>query len=350
MHFRKNILSLATYKPPLSNRINSGMHLMDFNERSSALSEAILVKLESWCREGLTHIYPDYSGLIEKISEYTNVSEKNIFLGNGSDQIIDCVMRAVLDQNEKVLIPKPSFAMFSQLANLTEAEIIYYDILHEDPFIEIQKKLDMGVRMVLMCQPNNPTGRYLDPKKITKMIKNYKKTWFFIDEAYFEFSGDTQLDYVSNYDNLVISRTFSKAFGLAALRLGYMVSSEKMIEQCSKIRGPYDINQFACYAAQVVLDQVDEIKSYAKNVMEINKPLIEEALLSKNIKFMPSKANFLNIVDELDLADHFSNNEVRVRKMSQPELKNSFRISIGDEAITAMTIKLIESYQKSNIA
>ena len=348
MHFRKNILSLETYSPPLSNRINSGMHLMDFNERSSALSEKILSKLESWCREGLTHIYPDYSGLIEKIAQYAQVSEKYIFLGNGSDQIIDCVLRAVLDKNDKVLIPKPSFAMFSQLASLTEAQILYYDLLNDDPFIELQKQLELEPKILILCQPNNPTGRLLDPEKVARLISEYKDTWFFIDEAYFEFSGVSQLNYTTNYENLVVSRTFSKAFGLAALRLGYMVSSEKMIEQCLKIRGPYDINQFACFAAQIVLDEVEEIKDYSKNVMEVNKPLIEKALLDKSIAFLPSKANFINIVDELELADHFSNNGIRVRKMSQPELKHSFRISIGDVEVTGLTLKLINSYKNNN--
>jgi histidinol-phosphate aminotransferase len=344
MHFRKNIISLDSYKPPLANRVKSGMHLLDFNERSTPLSSKILKKLEGWCVSGLTHIYPDYSGLIEKIAAYNGANVENIFLGNGSDQIIDTVMRAVLDETQTIVLPKPSFAMFAQLARLTGARIDYYDLLAEDPLLELENKLKSKPRMVILCQPNNPTGCFLDPKRIETLINKHTETWFFIDEAYFEYSGCSQLEISQNLENLVISRTFSKAFGLAALRLGYMVSSEKMNENCSKIRGPYDINQFACFAGQVVLDHVDEIQGYCNEVMNINKPKIEAALTANNISFRESKANFINIYGCNELAEHLLKKNILARKMSQPELKDSFRLSIGDGEVTDLTLQGIESY------
>ena len=346
MQFRKNILSLSPYKPPLSNRVDSGMHLLDFNERSCPLSSEILEKLAAWCLAGVSHIYPDYSGLFEKISDYTKVLEKNIFIGNGSDQIIDCIMRAILNKGDKIIIPKPSFAMFEQLASLEEAEIINYDLLADDPFTEIENLLQLKPRLIVFCQPNNPTGRMLDIQKIDELIKKYRDTWFFIDEAYFEYSCVSQLDITKDYENLIVSRTFSKAFGLAALRLGYMVSSEKMVEQCLKIRGPYDINQFACFAGQVVLDHVEEIQDYSKKVMRQHKEKIETALRDKDIDFLPSEANFLCVQNELALAEFLSENGIRVRKMSQPELNNSFRMTIGDEEITKLVLKLLADYKK----
>lgn len=336
---------MASYKPPLSSRLSSGQLLLDFNERSSPLEEKILNKLKTWIDSSTTHVYPDYDGVLEKISEYTSAKPKNLFIGNGSDQLIDCVFRAILDSTGTVILPAPSFAMYRQLASLCECKIETYNLLAENPLDELKKACEKKPRMIVLCQPNNPTGQLLDLDFIDQLIKENPGTWFFIDEAYYEFSGMTQFEVSGICENLIITRTFSKAFGLAALRLGYMICSENLIEQCLKIRGPYDINQFSCEAAKIVLDHVEDIRNYCNEVMNHSKTLLEQKLKDLNINFIESSSNFILIRNELDLIDHFKRKGIRVRKMSQPELQESFRLSIGDKDALACTLDALNSYR-----
>lgn len=342
MHFRKNILDMKAYHPPLSGRWSSGQLLLDFNERVIPLPKVVMQKMSEWAPSGQSCVYPEYDGFLETLADYAKAPPESLFFGNGSDQLLDCIFRAVVDPGDKVYLPDPSFAMYLQCALLTEAQICTYSMLEGDPLKNLQNELDDSVRMAVLCQPNNPTGTIMEMAEVKKMIEAHPKTWFLVDEAYYEFSKQTLLDIQPWPENLVITRTFSKAFGMAALRLGYMRASAQMIEQCGKIRGPYDTNQFAIVAARIALEHQNEILSYIDEVMGPSKTELEKALKAKNIDFIPSSANFILIpkppegmVEKLDKAG------VRIRKMSQPSLKGACRISIGDLEATEKLIKAL---------
>ena len=229
--------------------------------------------MAEWPLTGQTCVYPEYDGFLESLADYSGVAAEDLFFGNGSDQLLDCLFRACIDPRDKVLFTRPSFAMYTQCAHLTEAEIETYSVLSANPLEEVQNQLENNeIRMAIFCQPNNPTGTLLDLKAVENCIRSFPNTWFIIDEAYFEFSKETLIHLDPWPENLVITRTFSKAFGMAALRLGYMKASQAMIEQCGKIRGPYDTNQFAIVAAKIALEHRDEILSYIDEVMGPSKP------------------------------------------------------------------------------
>lgn len=344
MYFRDHILKMKAYKPPLSGRGDSGKLLLDFNERTSPLPEPVLKQLQHWCLDGMTIRYPDYGKVIEKLADYCQVDEQNVFIGNGSDQLLDCIFRAVVDPEDEVLIPTPSFSMYQQFAQLAQADIQTYSLLDENPFQQLCEQLSEKIRLVVLCQPNNPTGQIFDSIKIRKLIEDHPSVWFLVDEAYFEFSKKTVIT-AQQPENLIVTRTFSKAFGIAALRFGYMIASEAILEHCSKIRGPYDINQFATQAAIHLLDEKETVLSYAHEVMNISKPKLEHKLEEKGIAFRPSAANFILIQNAPDtLFQHFDNHDILVRKMSQPELKNSFRLSIGDQKSVEKSLEVLDLF------
>jgi histidinol-phosphate aminotransferase len=350
VHFRQNILKMNPYHPPLSGRLSSGQLLLDFNERVTPVHEAVRQAMTDWVNSGASWCYPEYDGLEKALSQYALVEPQHIFFGNGSDQLLDCIFRAVVDPGDLVLLPSPSFAMYAQCADLVEAKTATFSYLAEDPLAELKKALSQQTpRMVVICQPNNPTGTFLDVPALRQLFDQYPNVWFLVDEAYYEFSSESVLEnHQTPRPNVVVTRTFSKAFGLAALRFGYMVASEDLNEQCGKIRGPYDINRLVAIAAEVALNHLDEVKCYAREVMEEAKPLLEGALKNLGCDFMASRSNFLLVKNPpLGLVEHLDNSGIRVRAMRQKELTGACRISIGNVAATQKVLAALRNFKQT---
>lgn len=346
--FRSHIVEMAPYHPPLSGRLGSGRMLLDFNERIRPLPDEVLKVLSHWGEAGTSWCYPEYDGLEPLLADYIGCEEARIFFGNGSDQLLDCVFRAVVAPGEGVLLPSPSFAMYRQLAGLVESKISTYSLLGEDPMGAFVEGLKGQPRLAVICNPNNPTGTLLDPVELRQLFMDHPDTWFMVDEAYAEFSERSVLE-GGVLDNVVVTRTLSKAFGLAGLRFGYMVAHPQMNEQCGKIRGPYDVNMLAGIATRAVMENRDEVLLYRDEVVQRAKPMLEEFLSGLGIEFLPSKANFLLLPSPpKGLLEFLEENGVRVRKMSQPELKGAFRVSIGDVAATRECMEAMAAFFEDN--
>ena len=128
LYFRQNILNMNPYHPPRSGRLSSGQLLLDFNERVTPVHPAVLQAMADWVASGSSWCYPEYDGLEAAIAEYVEVKEKHVFFGNGSDQLLDCIFRAVVDPQDLVLLPSPSFAMYAQCADLVEARVATFSL------------------------------------------------------------------------------------------------------------------------------------------------------------------------------------------------------------------------------
>jgi histidinol-phosphate aminotransferase len=335
---------MESYHPPLSGRLSSGRMLLDFNERVRPLPDEVLKTLSHWGEAGTSWCYPEYEGLEPLLAEYIGCSEERVFFGNGSDQLLDCVFRAVVAPGDEVLIPNPSFAMYAQLAGLAEAKISRYSLLSENPILELRNQMKKKPKMVVVCNPNNPTGTLLEPKDLVDLFNDFPDVWFMVDEAYAEFSRRSVLEF-GDLDNVVVTRTLSKAFGLASLRFGYMIAHPDMNEQCGKIRGPYDVNTLAGHAAKAVMENREEVLKYRDEVVDRAKPMLETFLEEKGLEFLPSQANFLLLPSPPQgLLEHMEDQGFRLRKMSQPELKGAFRVSIGDVAATRECTEAMASF------
>ena len=272
---------MKKYLPPLEGRRCFKGRLLDFNERTIPPSKKVIRALKKFVNSGQIQLYPEYASINNKIAKYAGVKSDQVMITNGSDQGIDIIFRTYTKNGDKVAIPSPSFAMFFQCAQVTGNKIV--------------SSIEDGVKLIIICNPNNPTGSFTSLEEIEKiLIKALEiSAMVYVDEAYFEFCKMTAAGLINKYPNLIVSRTFSKAFGLASMRIGYVLSSSENTNEMMKIRGPYDVSMPAVVAASAALDDRKEMEKYVDEVMNKAKPLVEDYFMANNIKFFPSRANFL---------------------------------------------------------
>lgn len=336
--FRENIKKMKAYKPPLDGRSNGDYLLLDFNERTVPPSPKVIEALKKFVESGRLQVYPEYDDLEEKIAQYAEVFKSQAIVVNGADQGIDVICRAHLSQGDKVIIPSPGFAMHYQSVNIQGAEILEPAYSEKDGSFPLQDTLDLiatdeRIMLIILCNPNNPLGVSIPIEDVERILKAAQEKDIAVlhDEAYFEFSGITAQALLEKYDNLYIVRTFSKAFGLVATRVGYVLSQEKNLQELLKIRGPYDVNMFAKTAVLAALEDIGYVKDYVKEIMEESKPKLEQFLREKGIDFFHSTANFLflKVPEPEKLIEDLKAKGILVRPKKGPGNKLGVRIAIG---------------------
>ena len=284
--------------------------------------------------------YPDpkQNDLKGEISRIKNISPKNILIGNGSDEVLDLIFRAFCEPNkDSVITLPPTYGMYSVLADLNAIEVksILLDKQFQPKTEEILKAQNRTTKILFLCSPNNPTANSFEASKIEKLIQNFNGI-VVIDEAYIDFSvEESWLNQLSEFPNLIITQTLSKAYGLAGLRLGLCFASEDIISVLNNIKPPYNINQLSQETAIERLKSVDKVKTEINSIIE-NRAELKEAL--KHISFVkkiyPSDANFLlGKVDDADLRyQELIEKGVVVRNRSkQPLCDNCLRFTVGTD-------------------
>lgn len=340
---------MTHYRPPLEGRSQKDYLLLDFNERTTPASPKVKEALKEFLEKDRLQVYPEYGDLEAKISEYAGVKPGQAMVTNGGDQGIDIIARAYLDEGDKAIIPFPSFAMHYQSVRIQGAEIL--EPRYQEPGIlplaDVLNLLDdEKVKLVILCNPNNPTGIAVKTDEVEQILQKAKEKDAAVlhDEAYFEFSGLTAKDLIDKYDNLYIIRTFAKAFGIVGTRAGYVLSQEKNIQELLKIRGPYDVNMFAKEAILAALADRKYMEDYIKEVMTVSKPKLEEFLKQKGIKFLPSQANYLllKIENPEALIEKLKLQGVLVRPNRWLDASPAVRISIGTAKDAQKLISALE--------
>lgn len=335
------IRQMRRYDPPLEQRAKFQGLRLDFNERLAPLPEKVVCAVKEFDPQKL-RLYPSYGDLGLKIADYAGVDEDNLMITNGSDQGMELIFRTFVASGDLVVIPAPSFAMFYQVAAVQGAKILkpWYKSDGSFPLGEVLQLLKQKPKLLIICNPNNPTGTLISLSEIEMILKCAGDTIVYIDEAYFEFSGVTAAKLIKKYSNLFITRTFSKAFGLAALRIGYIISCAKNINEMMKVRGPYDVSQMAKVAAQASLDCLQDVQQYCDEVMKSAKPIVEEFFREKGIEFSPSGANFIYFKEPFDnFSAVIEENGILIR----PQSSGYARVTIG----TSMQMKkFIQTFKK----
>lgn len=345
---RENIKKMTPYQPPLEGRASGGYLLLDFNEMTIEPSQKVKKALKEFVDSGRLQVYPEYGDLEAKIAKYAGVKPGQAMVTNGSDQGIDVIVRAFVKDGDKVIIPFPSFTMYYQSAEIQGAEILK-PIYRPDlsfPLEEVLGLIEKSVnrsKLLIIANPNNPTGTVISKKDVLKILKKAKEKNIAVlhDEAYFEFSNITAKDFIKDFDNLFITRTFSKTFGLVSTRPGYVLSQEKNIKELMKIRGPYDVNMFAKKAISAALEDLDYMERYVKEVMEKSKPKLEKFFKENKVKFWPSKANFFLVKpkNQKRALEILKSEGILVRQRKEPDIEGTIRVSIGTLKDTACFIK-----------
>ncbi len=293
--------------------------------------------------------YPneEYDLLVEQIAKNFSVTKNQILLGGGSSEIIEKVFLAFGGEGRKVVYPQPSFSMYKIYARAAESQAFPFDLdenfdLNVDAFIK--KVKDLRADLAVVCNPNNPTGNALTVAQVEEIAKNIDCA-FLLDEAYVEFYGYSAVNLIKNYPNLIVARTFSKAYGMAAVRVGYMIAAEDVTKMINKTFMPYHMNTLTLATADIVYQMRDEFVSRIQMTVAERERMFERYQNLREIEVFPSQTNFLLIRYEkaAALQEYLDNLDIGVRYFSASAagLKNCLRISIGtalenDEVFSAI--------------
>jgi len=298
--------------------------------------------------------YPDpyQRELKARIAELKGVPAENIFLGNGSDEAIDLLFKAFCRPGiDKAISTPPTYGMYQVSADVNEVAIEEIS-LTPDFQLDVPALLNHrfeNIKMLFLCSPNNPTGNLLKHEDIENLLLNFKGI-VIVDEAYIDFSPSKSWSLeLAKYPNLVVLQTFSKAWGLAAVRLGIAYASTEIISVLNKIKLPYNISGPAQETALKALSSAQEKDTMVSNVLEQRKRLEKELLeLSTVLHIYPSDANFLLVKTTApnELYDHLIKKEIVTRNRSKLALcEGCLRITIGTEQENTSLINAIKSFK-----
>ncbi|MGF7140114.1 histidinol-phosphate transaminase [Roseimarinus sediminis] len=296
--------------------------------------------------------YPDpYQMEVKKrIAEIKGTQTNQIFLGNGSDEAIDLLFRAFCNPGvDNVVAIEPSYGMYTVSAGINDVEVKKV-LLTKNFELDSQKLLDTAnekTKLVFLCSPNNPSGNLLSKTEMINILSNLNGL-VVVDEAYIDFApGESLLSKLEKYPNLVILQTFSKAWGLAGIRLGMAFASPEIIGILNKIKYPYNINQLTQQRVMQSLQNAEQKEAWVKNIIDEREKLANELRkLPFAQKIYPSDANFLLVKMEgaREKFEHLMNEGVIVRDRSKVTLcENSLRITVGSPEENRELLKKLES-------
>jgi histidinol-phosphate aminotransferase len=340
---RENIKKLTPYSSARDEFTGEASVYLDANENSFGSP------LTKWYNR-----YPDplQIKVKEKLSVIKGVPVENIFIGNGSDECIDILLRAFCEPGvDNIIICPPTYGMYEVSANINNVTIkkVPLTVNFQLNLPAIEAAIDDHTKIIFLCSPNNPTGNSLNREDVEMILNNYYGI-VAIDEAYINFSRFRSLTQELNeYPNLVVMQTLSKAWGLAALRVGMTFASEEIIQVMNKIKPPYNINQASQELALQALEQVDQVNAMIREIVEQRELLakaLSELLLVQ--KIYPSDANFLlvQVVNARDIYYYLRDKGIVVRDRSKVELcEGCLRITVGTPAENETLLKTLRTYQ-----
>jgi histidinol-phosphate aminotransferase len=288
---RRAILARQTYEIPAEGRLNKIR--LDFNENTAGCSPMVLRALSKLSVKQLA-MYPEYAKSTRVLAKYFGVGEDELLLTNGGDDALRVFFDAFVDEGSSILICEPTFPMYRYYAEIVGAQI---DVARhgqemEFPLESVLSALRKKPRVLFIANPNNPTGTLIGASEIKRILQAAPNTAVVIDEAYAEFSGFTVVPWVGKHPHLFVVRTFSKAAGLAGLRLGAVIASAKSLAVLSHATQPYPVNVAALAAAEAAVRDKTALRSYVQSIQRV-RVWFERELKELGAKAYPSAANFV---------------------------------------------------------
>jgi histidinol-phosphate aminotransferase len=327
---RRAVQNLQEYRPPLGNRL--GLR-MDFNENTAGASPRVLQCLRELTLEQLAR-YPEREAVEVTLADFFRVQGRQLLLTNGVDESIHLICETYLEPNDQAVIVVPTFGIYELFVGATGAQPVPV-LAKQDfgfPTEDVLANLNDRTRLVVIANPNNPTGQVASRADLLQVAYAAPQAAILIDEAYFEFYGETLLDQIGRLPNLFIARTFSKAYGLAGLRIGVLVGPAEQISAVRRVASPYNVNAVALACLPAALHDQSFVQRYVDEVRQGRKRLQDE-LRSLGIRHWPSHANFVlaNLGREhRAFVDEMRRRGVLVRDRSQdPGCEGCVRITVG---------------------
>lgn len=287
---RQSVRNLPTYHPPLGGR--EGLRL-DFNENTVGCSPRVLVRLREITSEQIA-CYPEREPIEAVVASYLDIKQKELLLTNGVDEAIHLLCETFLDPRDEVLIVVPTFAMYEIAAAATGARVITVRTGRDFrfPTAELLSQVTPLTRLIAVANPNNPTGRMAEPATLLEIARRAPQAALLVDEAYFEFCGQTLVGQWRSVPNLFVARTFSKAYGLAGLRIGILTGTAEHIQHVSRVASPYNVNGVALACLPSALADAEYVRQYVDQVRR-GRELLRQEFGRWGIQQWPSQANFV---------------------------------------------------------
>jgi len=329
---REAVRAMRPYTPPTQGREHA-MRL-DFNENTIGCSPAVLAAITSALTGDRLAMYPEYNTALSQVAAFLDVPQDNIMLTNGTDEAIQVLVNTFVEPGSELLILHPSYAMYRFYAEVAGVKVHEVDYNVEDglrfPLRALLDAIKPNTRAIFVANPNNPTGGAVSLDEIRQLLNAAPNVLVLVDEAYVEFSGISALSLISQFPQLVISRTFSKAFGLAGLRCGCLISNSENIAWAKKAQSPYSVNVLAAVAASAAVQDTSFVDAYVQEVISARTFVVSE-LNRLGIRQFPTDANFV-LIDlagrAQEIVDRLRKAEILIRNRSH-ELPGCVRVTIG---------------------
>jgi histidinol-phosphate aminotransferase len=327
---------------------------LDWNEATQAPSAKVRDALLRMVADA-THFqwYPDLGArkLTQDLAEYTGVPAESIIVTNGSDDALCLLARSFLRAGVEVLVPVPTYTHFLVYAKGQNARVV--EIAEPDPFRTNIRHLERSIggrtRMVYLVSPNNPTGTMWDEEEISYLCHRHPHVLFVVDEAYYEFSGKSVIGLTQTYTNLAVTRTFSKAFGLAAFRVGYLAAAPGVCEQLWRLHNPKSVNMMGQVAASAALEDLDHLNNYVDEVRAAVVDFVDEMRgLGFEARETPANYAVLRVPDPAALLSELEERNVYIRNRSHmPRMQGMVRITVGTrEQMKEVTARMKQVFEK----
>jgi histidinol-phosphate aminotransferase len=341
---RQAVLDMAPYSPPTAGR--AGKLRLDFNENTVGCSPRVLKALRDRLTAGQLAVYPEYGEAKAIVADFFGVPRENLLFTNGTDEAIQVLINTYVDDGGEVLLLRPSYAMYRFYADVAGAavrEIPYREGGLAFPLEELLAAAGSQTRAILIANPNNPTGTAISIQGIERILDCAPAAAVLIDEAYFEFCGITALPLVAARANLFVSRTFSKVYGMAAMRVGCLMSQACNVAFLRKAQSPYSVNALATLAASVAVQDRDYVASYVAEALAAREMLCR-GLERLGIGYYPSQGNFILAKigpRAIEIRDRLREKSVLVRDRSY-EIAGAVRITAGTREQTGLLLEELE--------
>ena len=340
---RRMVVSMPEYHPPLAGR--NALRL-DFNENTFAASPRVIARLRETTAEDLTK-YPERAGVEAVTAAHFRLDANQVLLTNGVDEAIHIVCAALLEEDDEAIICTPTFFMYEVSARMMTPHLVRVqaDASLAFPYERFAAAITPRTKLIVISSPNNPTGTVVSREQILAISAQAPHAAVLVDEAYYHFHGETVLDDVKRVPNLLVARTFSKAYGMASLRIGMLAGSAELMRYMRKVSSPYNVNGVALDCLPVALADGDYITWYAEQV-RVGLARTMDGLRRLGVDFFPSHANFVLMKigpKHAELVKAMRKREVLLRDRSaDPGCDGYVRITIGVEDHVKRGLKALE--------
>jgi histidinol-phosphate aminotransferase len=345
---RKAVLEMPEYHPPLAGR--TALRL-DFNENTFGPSPRVMERLRTVTAQGLTK-YPEREPAEGVVAGHFGLQTEQVLLTNGVDEAIHLVCCAFLEAEDEALIATPSFFMYDVSVQMmtTHLRKVQADATLEFPFERFTEAITERTKLIIVASPNNPTGAVVSREHVLAIAAAAPQAVLMVDEAYYHFDGASVMDDLAAVPNMIVARTFSKAYGLANLRIGMLAGNAELLKYVRKVSSPYNVNGVALDCLPVALADEEYVAWYSEQV-RVGRERMMNGLRELGVPFFPSHANFvlMNIGPKhKELVQAMRANGVLLRDRStDPGCDGFVRITIGVEehvtrGLAALKISLDE--------